>query len=391
MKVSFDAHGGWSGPEPERDRACLAALAWLPEMTPRRLAVVLRAHPPAEAWDRVVRGWVPGSLRPSDDLPSLSARWRAHAARHPPEAVADALASGGVEIVWPVADGYGERFMGVDPPVSVLFAVGRLELLAAPTIAMVGTRRSTSLGREVARTLGRELASMGVVVGSGLALGIDAAAHTGALAALDGAGPMAVVGTGVDVVYPRANASLWASVAERGLVISEHPPGTAAQAHHFPQRNRVLAALAAAVVVVESHRRGGALITAALAADLGRPVGAVPGSVRNPAAEGANLLLRDGAGVVLEALDALAVAGLVPPKPPSGLPAWWSPPAAPPSLSGPEQLVLDVLGDGATVDELVGRSGATLTGVMAALDRLDERGLVAPDGPRWRRTGRDRA
>jgi DNA processing protein len=290
--------------------------------------------------------------------------------------------------VLPCADGFGERFDGLDPAVSVLFAVGEPAVLALPCIAIVGTRRATSLGRELARSLGRDLAELGVVVASGLALGVDAAAHIGALQG-GGAPPLAVVGTGVDVPYPRTNAALWGAVVDCGLLLSEHPPGTTAEPHHFPQRNRVLAAVASAVVVVESHRVGGALITASLAADIGRPVSAVPGSVRNPAAEGTNQLLRDGASVVLDALDALVVAGVAPQRRARGPRGRAIQRAPGEPLTAPEQLVLDVLGEGATVDELVGRSGAALGAVVGALDQLDERGLVEPDGPRWRRSAHD--
>ena len=376
--------------DPEVDRRCAAALASLPDMTPRRLAGVLRHHPPEEAWARVAAGWVPKMVKPAESAPGIADRWRRHAAEHPPDRVWAELVTGGVSVVLPEADGFGDRFDGLDPVVSVLFAVGEPAVLALPCIAIVGTRRATSLGRELARTLGRDLAGLGVAVASGLALGVDAAAHTGALQA-GGAPPLAVVGTGVDVPYPRTNAALWGAVVDCGLLLSEHPPGTTAEPHHFPQRNRVLAAVASAVVVVESHRVGGALITASLAADIGRPVGAVPGSVRNPAAEGTNQLLRDGASVVLDALDALVIAGVAPPRPAGrrgrrGQPAAWLPREP---LTAPEQLVLDVLGEGATVDELVGRTGAALGAVVGALDQLDERGLVEPDGPRWRRSAHD--
>lgn len=369
---------------PDRETACVAALACLPDMTPRRLALVLRGRAPDDAWDRVARGWVPPSLRPNEGPAELARAWREHAAAHPPEAVAERLVRAGIAAVRPAGLGLDERLAGLDPPVSILFAVGSSGALDHPCVALVGTRRASALGREIARSLGGDLAAAGVAVISGLALGIDAAAHTGVVARPGGAPPIAVVGTGVDVPYPQTNARLWAAVAERGLVLSEHPPGIRALPHHFPQRNRIVAALAAVVVVVESHRAGGALITAGLAAELGRTVGAVPGSLRNPAAEGANLLLRDGAVPILDAVDVLVAAGWHA-RAPAG-PSAGDPGADPWATSDPaEQLMLDVLGEGGTVDELVGRSGATLATVVDALDRLDERGLVDPDGPVWRR------
>ena len=214
------------------------------------------------------------------------------------------------------------------------------------------------------------------------------ASRSWARAAPRASGATSLAGSDATSPYPRTNLALWHDVVERGLLVSEHPPGTRPEPHHFPQRNRVLAALASATVVVESHRAGGALITASLAAEVGRPVGAVPGSLRNPASEGTNQLLRDGAAVVLDAIDALVVAGFAVPRQ-AGRATAPTTARVTITLTPPEQLVLDLVGDGATVDELVGRSGATLGVVVGALDRLDERGLVEPDGPRWRRSFHD--
>lgn len=364
----------------DRATACAAALASLPDMPVSRLLAVLRGRAPEEAWDLVARGRPPGALHPRDGIDALAERWRAHAAAHPPEAVVAACAAVGVRPVLPADLPGADRLQGVQPAVPVLFAAGDLRALARPCVAVVGTRRATALGREVAAVLGGDLARAGVAVVSGLARGIDAAAHQGALAAAAGAAPpVAVVGTGPDVPYPTSNARLWASVVERGLLLSEYPPGTAAQAHHFPQRNRILAALARVVVVVESHRTGGALITADRAAELGRTVAVVPGSLRNPAAEGCNLLLRDGQVVpVLDSLDVLVAAGVTPPPAGRRDPSGGGPP-----LDAAAQLVLDHLGDGSSVDELVARTGVPLDEVLGALDRLDERGLARPAGANW--------
>jgi DNA processing protein len=172
----------------------------------------------------------------------------------------------------------------------------------AGVVTVVGARRATSYGREVARALSRDLAAAGMVVVSGLAFGIDACAHRGALEA---GTTIAVLGCGADVSYPAAHRSLWRRVQERGLVLSELPPGTGAWRWAFPARNRVMAALAGMTVVVEAAERSGSLITADLAADLGRDLGAVPGPVSARTSAGPNNLLAGGACLVRDAQDVL--------------------------------------------------------------------------------------
>jgi DNA processing protein len=175
-----------------------------------------------------------------------------------------------------------------------------LEPFGAVTI--VGARRATSYGREVARELGRELAAAGIVVVSGLAFGVDACAHRGAI---DAGRTIAVLGCGPDTAYPAAHRALWRQICEKGLVVSEFPPGTAPWRWTFPARNRIMAALAGMTVVVEAATRSGSLITADLAADLGRDLGAVPGPVTSRASAAPNNLLAGGACVVRDAQDVL--------------------------------------------------------------------------------------
>jgi DNA processing protein len=175
-----------------------------------------------------------------------------------------------------------------------------LEPFAAVTV--VGSRRATSYGREVARELGRELAAAGMTVVSGLAFGIDACAHRGAIEA---GRTIAVLGCGADVAYPASHRSLWRRIGEEGLVLSELPPGAAPWRWTFPARNRIMAALAGMTVVVEAAARSGSLITADLAADLGRDLGAVPGPVTSRASAGPNALLAGGACLVRDAQDVL--------------------------------------------------------------------------------------
>lgn len=176
------------------------------------------------------------------------------------------------------------------------------ELEPQGAVTIVGSRRATSYGREVARELGRELATAGLIVVSGLAFGIDACAHRGAVEA---GRTVAVLGCGADVPYPASHRSLWRRICERGLVLSELPPGTGAWRWTFPARNRIMAALAGMTVVVEAAQRSGSLITADLAADLGRDLGAVPGPVNSRASGGTNDLLAGGACLVRDAQDVL--------------------------------------------------------------------------------------
>src|SRR5688572_979286 len=189
------------------------------------------------------------------------------------------------------------------PPLA-LFVAGDPALLWHPTVAVVGSRNATAGGRDNARDFAHAFAGSGLCVASGLAAGIDTAAHEGALAA--GGLTVAVLGTGPDVAFPRSNAGLLARIASRGTVVSEHPPGTGPRREHFPSRNRILAGLSLGTVVIEAAERSGALITARQATEAGREVFAVPGSIHNPLARGCHRLLRDGAGLVESATEVVA-------------------------------------------------------------------------------------
>jgi DNA processing protein len=240
-----------------------------------------------------------------------------------------------------------------------------LEPEAAVTI--VGSRRATSYGRQVARDLARELSTAGLIVVSGLAFGIDACAHRGALDA--GATTIAVLGCGPDTSYPAAHRSLWRRVAETGAVISELPPGSTPWRWSFPARNRVMAALAGMTVVVEAAARSGSLITADLAADLGRDLGAVPGPVTSRASAGPNELLAKGACVVREGqdvLDAMLGAGIRPAR------------RSGPSLDPEQAAVLAAVEAGATTpDAVAAATGLTGGRAAASLTRLELLGYVA--------------
>jgi DNA processing protein len=239
-----------------------------------------------------------------------------------------------------------------------------LEPQAAVTI--VGSRRATSYGREVARELARELSTAGLVVVSGLAFGIDACAHRGALDA--GGTTIAVLGCGPDTAYPAAHRSLWRRVAETGAVVSELPPGSTPWRWSFPARNRVMAALAGMTVVVEAAARSGSLITADLAAELGRDLGAVPGPVTSRASAGPNELLAGGACLVRDGqdvLDAMLGAGV--------RPAARSGPSLDPGLAA----VLEAVeGGAATADAVATSTGLPGGAAATALTRLELLGYV---------------
>jgi len=198
------------------------------------------------------------------------------------------------------------------PP--LLYSRGDLDLLQRRRVGIVGTRNATEHGRSTAFTFAKVLSRHGVAVVSGLARGIDAAAHRGVLAAVkestDNAGPIAVVATGLDVVYPREHVGLWNEVGESGLLLSENPPGTGPLPFRFPLRNRIIAGLSEVLLVVESRLDGGSLITVREALARGVTVMAVPGATSTKAAQGTNMLIRDGALVALEPDDVLMALGL---------------------------------------------------------------------------------
>jgi len=183
----------------------------------------------------------------------------------------------------------------VDPP-PVLYLLGRVELLANPCVAVVGSRAATSYGRRTAFNLGRSLAALSVTVISGLALGIDAESHAGALAGTGNT--VAVLGCGLDVVYPQQNKDLYAQIAARGTLVTEYPLGTRPEGFRFPARNRIIAGLSQGVIVVEAARKSGSLITAQMALDYDREVFAVPGQVDSCKSEGTHWLLQQGAKLV---------------------------------------------------------------------------------------------
>ena len=250
-------------------------------------------------------------------------------------------------------------------PPRQLFSLGDLTLLDRPIVALVGTRDSTHYGERTARSLARDLCRAGVCVVSGMARGVDGTAHRAALEC-NGA-TIAVLGTGIDVPYPAGHRRLHAAIAERGLVLSENPPGQTAQKGSFPKRNRIIAALSRITIVVEAGHKSGALNTASLALDLGRVVGAVPGEIDSEQSAGANRLIRDGAVVITGSADVLALLGLAPAPPERTLP----------SLPDNEQRVWEVVGFNFIDSDSIGlKTGLPAAECLAAITSLELMGLV---------------
>ncbi|MHB8659408.1 MAG: DNA-processing protein DprA [Solirubrobacteraceae bacterium] len=217
------------------------------------------------------------------------------------------VAGSGLEAVCRCTDGYPDRLRDLEAPPAVLYVLGGLErlgeLVRAEPVAIVGTRRASAYGLDVARSLGRSVAAAGLTVISGMALGADAAAHAGALAG--GGATIAVLPACAAEPYPRSKRALHEQIASRGIVVSEQGPGSAVWRWSLIARNRIIAGLAAMTVVVEAGERSGALVTSRVAAELGRPVGAVPGRVTSPLAAGPNRLLAGGATLVSGPQDVL--------------------------------------------------------------------------------------
>ncbi|HSJ65456.1 MAG TPA: DNA-processing protein DprA [Gemmatimonadaceae bacterium] len=286
------------------------------------------------------------------------------------DALIDRAAGVGARLLVRGRSPYPARLAELHAPPPVLWARGSLALFEAPCVAIVGTRHPTAYGERAARALAAGLASAGAAVVSGMALGIDGVAHVAALDA--GAGSVAVLGTGVDVAYPRVHTALHRRLGVEGLVVSEEPPGARPTPGSFPKRNRIIAALASVVIVVEADVDSGALITAGHGLDIGRTVAAVPGPIDSPRSKGTNRLLRDGAMVIADPADALALLGL---RAPAERDLSGAPPA--------ERAVWRALECGAAdLDALVASTDLPLRDCLAALTALELAGAVecAPTG-----------
>jgi len=267
---------------------------------------------------------------------------------------------------------YPRLLLEISDPPPLLFASGNLELLNRKVLAIVGSRNGTAQGLRNAEAFAKAFSDGGLTIVSGLALGIDAAAHRGGLA---GAGStIAVLGTGIDVVYPQANASLFARIAERGLLLSEYPVGTPAIGHNFPRRNRLISGLACGCLVIEAAMGSGSLITARLSAEQGREVFAIPGSIHSPLSKGCHALIKQGAKLVDSAEDVLAELGN------------WRYASTLPAQADARGLLQHMGFDPVDIDALCARAGLPADAVTAELLRLELDGLVATlPGGRYQR------
>ncbi len=311
----------------------------------------------------------------SDPQDALAAARSIRAWGHPPsEARRAALASTGwLALPWGSPQYPDPLRALLDPPV-MLWVRGRLDTLEFPRVAIVGARQATEYGRRAAERLARALAEHGVAVVSGLARGVDAAAHCGALEGRrSGGGTIAVLAHGPDFLYPASHRGLADRIATAGLVVTEFPPGLGPRKPFFPLRNRIISGLCAAVVVVEGRRRSGSLVTARHALDQGREVLAVPGPVDVATSEGPNLLLRDGAAVALDVTDVLRAIGLDPSSSPSSAEA--------------DPLRRAIAEGPATPDELARRIGCDASELARRLVELELEGQVevGDDGRIYRR------
>lgn len=261
-----------------------------------------------------------------------------------------------------------------DPP-PVLFIRGKPDLLNSPQLAIVGSRNPTPVGLETSQAFAQSLVETGLTITSGLALGIDAAAHSGALAG--GGTTIAVTGTGPDRIYPASHRRLAEKIIANGALVSEFPPGTQARPEHFPRRNRIISGMSLGTLVTEAALHSGSLITARLALDQGREVFAMPGSIHNPLARGCHKLLRNGAKLVEEIYDIIEELGQYIPVPDRMEPDNGSPETAVHGLDQQQQKVLHNLGfEPTSVDTLSERTGFTPDILTTNLLALELAGLV---------------
>lgn len=349
--------------DPRVEEWCAAALTLLEGLGSARLCALLERSSPVEAW-------------------SAMAVSRSDAPRDLPDRMAERCRATGIGVVWRGSSAY-PMVLSLDPrPPAVLFTRGDTTLLAGRRVAIVGTRNATAAGRFAATELGRRLALAGVHVVSGLARGIDGCAHRGVLEADAVGRPIGVVASGLDVPYPRQNAGLWGEVGESGLLLSEYAPGLEPLVHRFPARNRIVAALSELVVVVESRAKGGSLITVNEAVERGVPVMAVPGATVNRAADGTNLLLRDGAAPVLDADDVLDALSLD-----HGRAATRRVDLRTRPLAADMAVYRRIAASPATLDTLVVHDGRPLPEVAMSVARLEMGGWVAGADGWWEAIG----
>ncbi|KAF0164387.1 MAG: DNA processing protein [Rhodocyclaceae bacterium] len=303
--------------------------------------------------------------------PALAERLLSHECAAEIDAALDWAAQPGNRLLTLADADYPRSLLTSDDPPVLLYAKGDTAILNRPMLAVVGSRNATAQGLRDAEAFAQALGNAGLTIVSGLALGIDAAAHRGALATT--AGTVAVIGTGADRLYPARNEALARAIAEKGVVLSEFPLGTPALASNFPRRNRIIAGLGLGCLVVEAALRSGSLITARLAAESGREVFAIPGSIHSPLSRGCHQLIRQGAKLVESAQDILEEL------------RWEASPISSATRdqisvasNDSEQQVLAFLGDApCALDTLSARSGLTPADLLAMLLPMELAGRVA--------------
>ncbi len=354
-------------PSTFEERQALVALSQVSHIGPVRLGR-LRDH-----FGSLDRAWeaADGDLRGVLDERACREVLRARE-RISPREIMDRIARSGADVVTVLDDVYPRILREIPGPPPVLYVRGALPAQDEPTVAIVGTRRATSYGREATARIASELALAGVTVVSGLAKGIDGFAHRAALES--GGRTVAVMASGVDIVYPPEHRQLAERIVESGALVSDYPPGAKADAPNFPARNRIISGLSLATVVIEAPSRSGALITVGFAADQGRDVYAVPGSILSPASEGSNRLLRQGAIPLTSAadlLDDLKLAPSVAEEPEQ---------IAFPMTDEERSLYALVTSEPQHIDELAYGAGFTIAAASALLTMLELKGLVVNAG-----------
>jgi DNA processing protein len=296
-----------------------------------------------------------------------------------PRVTAARVEEAGARFITPADPEYDNRLNDLRDPPACLFLLGRPLEESLERVAIVGSRKCSNLGRDVARDLGRALVASGLAVVSGAAHGIDAAAHEGALQAAGRT--VAVLGSGIDVAYPASSRELLERIAESGTIVSEYPPSMPAGPQHFPARNRIVVALARALVVVEGAAKSGSRISVEHALDLGREIFAVPGPVTSPLAETPLEMIREGATLIRGADDLLDDLGI----------DRTAPPPAPPDLDDGERRVWNALSGGSLPDAVAREAGMSVPDAVTTLIQLELRGLIASVGGRYERRHRSSA
>ena len=293
-----------------------------------------------------------------------------------PSLTAARVEEAGARLVTPADPEYEDRLNDLRDPPACLFLLGRPLRESSERVAIVGSRKCSELGSDVAQDLGRALVASGLGVVSGAAHGIDAAAHRGALQA--GGRTVAVLGSGIDTPYPASSRGLLERIARSGTIVSEYPPAMPAGPQHFPARNRIVVALARALVVVEGASKSGSRISVDHALDLGREIFAVPGPVTSPLAETPLEMIREGATLIRSADDLLGDLGI----------DRTAPPPAPPDLDDGERRVWNALSGGSLPDAVAREAGMSIADAVTTLLQLELRGLIASVGGRYERRHR---